>query len=313
MKIAFLLYPTAQVKNNEDSSFWIIHELLRRGHKVFTFESRHLLDGNRGPSAFLSPAKTDLKKGYLPAPSGSAATPLMDLDCIFIRKEPPFEAQYLYALQALNRIKKHVFILNDPAGIALSNEKSFVLDFPDWAPDSVVTENFNVARKFMEGLHSKAVIKPLHQKGGVGIFMANAKDGDLPSLFEMATHGGKQKVMVQRYVQATPYEDKRILILNGHALGAFTRRPSKKDFRANLSVGGTMHRSQITRHEEALVEVMAPVLRERGLYFVGIDMIGRFLTEINVTSPAGIPEINGFDGKKLEKEVADFIEAGTSR
>ncbi len=308
MKIAFLLYPTSKVKVDEDSSFWIMRELKRREHQVFYFESKHLFWTEGEPYAFLTQAKLDRTKGYLPSSPAKIASPLTSLDCIFIRKEPPFDISYLYALQILNEIKKKVFILNDPQGIALSNEKLLSAVFKRFAPESMVTEDMELAVKFIKKLKSRAVIKPLDEKGGTGIFAAQVADRDLPSRLNEATRSGQLKIMIQRYVPVERYGDKRILILNGKILGAFLRKPSAKDFRANLSVGGTMHRASVSQPDRKLVEAMAPEFVARGLYFVGIDVIGRFLTEVNFTSPAGIPEINYFNKTKLEKEVADFIE-----
>ena len=313
MKIAFLLYPTVKVKIDEDSSFWIMKELQGRGNKVFYFESKDLFWVDGQPYAFLTKAKLHNSRGYLPSLPSKKPSPLMSLDCIFIRKEPPFDISYLYALQILNEIKRKVFILNDPQGIALSNEKLFSTVFKKFAPESLVTENTVLAGRFIKDLRGQAVIKPLDEKGGVGIFLTHAKHKDLSSLLNLSTHSGKQKIIIQRFVPENKYGDKRILILNGKILGAFLRKPPSWDFRANLSVGGSMHKASVTVSDRKIVNAISPELSARGLYFVGIDVIGKFLTEINVTSPAGIPEINAFNGTKLEKEVADFIEKRAAR
>ena len=308
MKIAFLLYPTAKVKVDEDSSFWIMKELKERGHQVTYFLSEQLFWTSNAPYAFLTKAKLDPVHGYLPSPQEKRASPLASLDCIFVRKEPPFDISYLYALQLLNEIKTKVFVLNDPAGLALSNEKLFSVIFKRFSPESMVTENPFLADRFIKNLHGKAVIKPLDNKGGTGIVATHSKDKGLFSLFNKVSKYGRIKVMIQRFVSAKRFGDKRILILNGQPLGAFIRKPPAFDFRANLSIGGSMHRASLTAFDQKLVDAMAPELLARGLYFVGIDVIGKFLTEVNVTSPAGIPEINYFNKTRLEKAVADFIE-----
>ncbi len=308
MKIAFLLYPTTSVKIQEDSSFWIMHELKRRGHEVFYFESHDLEWSKRAPRARLTPAKLDVRKGYLPSVKREGLTSLTGLDCIFIRKEPPFDTQYLYALQLLETIKHKVFVLNDPAGIAMANEKLFALLFTKYAPETLVTENIASARSFIKSLRKKVVVKPLHQKGGLGIFATSFNDENLPSLLETVTEHEKRRIMIQRFVPARIYGDKRIVILNGDILGAFIRKPPRGDFRANLSVGGTMRKASVNSWDKKLVEEMAPPLLSHGLFFVGIDVIGRYLTEVNVTSPAGIPELNHLNKTHLEQSVADFIE-----
>lgn len=308
MKITFLLYPVSRVKVEEDSSFWMLWELKKRGHEVSYFESHQLFASEKSVYAFLTPARLAPKRGYLPSPPSNKPTDLAEWDCIFIRKEPRFDSRYLHALQLLERIKAKTFILNDPRGIAMANEKLFPLEFREFLPETLVTENVALARKFIRDLSCRVVIKPLDDKGGHGIFSLKPSDVNLPSLLDIATCSGKRKILIQRFIEHTKMGDKRILVLNGKVLGAFSRRPSPSDFRANLSVGATMHRSLVSRWDEELVAKMSPRLSENGLYFVGIDVIGKYLTEVNVTSPAGIPEIHHFDKSYPEKKVADFIE-----
>lgn len=308
MKISFLLYPTHHVKVDEDSSFWIMLELQKRGHEVSYFESKNLFWAEGSPKAYTSPARLNPRRGYLPSPLSKKPVDLAGLDCIFIRKEPPFDNAYLYALQLLESVKESVFILNDPSGIAISNEKLFSLRFKKYTPETLVTEDPARAQAFIHSLGKEVIVKPLHEKGGKGIFATVRGDRNLPSLLYSATHSGHEKVMVQRFISADKHGDKRIVILNGEPLGAFLRRPPSHDFRANLSTGGTMHKASLTAWDEKLVSELAPLLLKHGLYFVGIDVIGQYLTEVNVTSPAGIPEVNFFNKVRLEKKVVSFIE-----
>ncbi|MGH7198537.1 MAG: glutathione synthase [Candidatus Omnitrophota bacterium] len=308
MKIAFLLYPTAGVKVNEDSSFWIMRELARRGHQVFYFESKDLIGREDGPWAYLRRARLDVRRGYLPSPLSAKATNLSALDSLFIRKEPPFDNAYLYALQLLELVKDRVFVLNDPAGIAIANEKTFTCRFPKYVPETLITEDPARAAHFVRNVGRKMVVKPLNEKGGKGVFAVSPGDPALLPKLETATRHAAEKILLQRFIPENNRGDKRILILNGGILGAFLRKPSRRDFRANLSQGGTMHRASVAPWERRLVESMAPELARYGLWFVGIDVIGRFLTEVNVTSPAGIPEINFFEKSRPERDVADFIE-----
>ena len=308
MKIAFLLYPTSKVKVDEDSSFWIMHELVSRGHQVYYFESSEFHWESGVLRARLSSARLDLRKGFLPSLPAKKMTDLSTLDVIFIRKEPPFDTEYLYALHLLALVRDKVFILNNPSGIALCNEKLLTLQFKRFIPESLVTNQVQTARNFIRKLGKAVVIKPLHQKAGSGILRSWRGDKNLPSMLDIATDSGKKTVLIQRYISQNSFGDKRILVLNGKIAGSFLRRPSKQDFRANLSVGGSMHRARPTVQEEKMVEVMAPHLLRHGLYFVGLDVIGGLLSEINVTSPSGIPEIRKLDGKRVEKNVADFIE-----
>ena len=308
MKIAFLLYPTTHVKVGEDTSFWIMFEMLRRGHEVFHFESRHLFWQAGEVQATLTASRLDPRKGFLPSSVQKEPQCLSTFQCIFIRKEPPFDNEYLWALHLLELVKDRVFVINDPQGIAMSNEKLFTLFFKKYSPESCATEDVETACRFIQGLRSNVVVKPLHEKGGAGIFFTSARDKNLRSLLSMATEHGKIQVLLQRYVPAERFGDKRILILDGQILGAFLRRPPPYDFRANLSLGASLHKTTVTAQDRRLVEELAPELAQRGLLFVGIDVIGRFLTEINVTSPAGIPDLNLLYKTRVEKKVADYLE-----
>jgi glutathione synthase len=312
MNISFLLYPTRSVKVDEDSSFWIIHELRSRGHHVRYFESKDMTGGPGGLGAYLTPARTDARRGFLPSVRSKKAAPLEDQDVIFIRKEPPFDQEYLYALQLLSRLKRP-FVLNDPAGIALCNEKLSILDFPQYAPNSFVTSDPEKAARFARHLGAPVVVKPLDNKAGQGVFRTRHGDKDFKGLLEQATRLGSRSVMLQRYLPHQKSGDKRILVLDGRFLGCFTRVPSRGEFRANLSLGGSMRRAALSRREERMLEAMAPYLRKHGLYFVGLDVINGCLSEINVTSPSGIPEIRALGGKRLEKTIVDFMERRSAR
>jgi len=313
MKIAFLLYPTTSVKVDEDSSFWIMHELDRRGHEVSHFESKDLFWGGGHVLAVLSSSQTHPRKGFIGTKKHSMSTSLDALDAIFIRKEPPFDNEYLYALQLLSLLDKRVFVLNDPVGIAMCNEKLFILELEKFIPESFVSGRPEELRKFIRSLGSKVVVKPLNNKGGAGIFVTSARDRNLPSLLEQMTKNGSQKVMAQRHIPHDMQGDKRILLLEGDLLGCFVRRPSKADFRANLSVGGTMRRAALSARDGQILRELKPRLLKNGLHFVGIDVIGGYLSEVNVTSPSGIPEIRQLIGQRLEKKVADFIERSVGR
>jgi len=308
MKIAFLLYPTHSVKVDEDSSFWIIHELLGRGHKVSLFESADMVWEAGKVRARLRTAKTHPEKGFLPSPRQKGLTPLDALDALFIRKEPPFNEEYLHALQLLLSLRDKVFILNDPAAIALTNEKLSVLDLPGFAPESFVTSDQAAAVSYIKRRGGKFVVKPLNNKAGYGIFLTDKSDKRLGPILDQVSLSGKRQMMVQRYIPHQKTGDKRILLLDGKFLGCFTRVPSPNDFRANLSLGGSMQRAVMTARDKTIVRALGPRLRKLGLYFVGLDVIGGYLSEINVTSPSGIPEIRALEGKRLEKPIADFIE-----
>ncbi len=308
MKIAFLLYPTHKIKTDEDTSFWIMYELERRGHHVSHFESSDMTWVDGQVKACLSTSQLDRTRGFVATARSPITTPLNDLDVIFIRKEPPFDNEYLYALHLLELLHDDVFVLNDPGAIALCNEKLFILNFLDMIPDLLVTSSTRTAVDFIRGMKSAVVIKPLNNKGGTGIIKTDIKDRKLNSHLALSTDHDRTKIMIQRYIPQNDQGDKRILLLNGKAIGSFIRRPSKGDFRANLSVGGTMHATRLNKRDTQIAERVGRECAKRGLYFVGLDVIGPYLSEINVTSPSGIPEIKQLAGLSLEKKIADFIE-----
>jgi glutathione synthase len=308
MNIAFLLYPVHKVKVDEDSSFWMMRELQKRGHSLSYFESKDLFWEGREPKARLHPARLDEKRGFLPSPLARAASRLASTDALIVRKEPPFDEEYLHTLHLLSPLRGRVFMMNDPEGIANCNEKLSVLSFPQFIPETLVTSSADEARTFARRLKREVVVKPLDQKGGYGIFKSRSTDKGFHARLFAATLGGQRQVLVQRFLPECYTEDKRILILDGEILGAFLRKPARGEFRANLGLGGSMHRTALTRRERKLAETAAPWLSERGLHFTGLDSIGGYLGEINVTSPSGIPEMRQLYGSRLERKIAAFIE-----
>ncbi len=308
MKIAFLLYPTHKIKTDEDTSFWIMYELKCRGHQIFHFESSQIMWADGKVKAILSSSEMDIAKGFVSTKRTSIPVPLDEMDAIFVRKEPPFNNEYLYSLQLLELLKDDVFVLNDPTAIAMCNEKLFILNFSDMTPDLLVTNSTKVAVDFIRSTGSPVVIKPLNNKGGAGIVKTDIKDRRLSAHLALSTDQDSTKIMIQRYIPQNERGDKRILLLNGKIIGSFIRRPSKEDFRANLSVGGTMHATKLNKRDMQISHRVGQECAKRGLYFVGLDVIGPYLSEINVTSPSGIPEIKQLAGLSLEKKIADFIE-----
>ena len=309
MHISFLLYSTSRLKVDEDSSFWMMLELVARGHTVTYFESAHLFWRNGSVQAYVRKPRLHPGKGVLPSPLGPVPQDLSRLDALVIRKEPPFDSEYLNAMQLLLPLKNKIWMVNDPAGILAFNEKLSILRFPKWIAETVVTASPDEALRFARHIGGAVVVKPLDQKGGAGAFKISAKDARFHPSFYAATSGGSQPVMIQRFIPHRVLGDKRIVMLEEKVLGVVLRRPPRHDFRANLSLGATMHRSRLKPREAKIVAELAPVLVENGLYFVGLDVIAeRYLSEINVTSPAGIPEIKQLYGRKPEKDFADFME-----
>lgn len=308
MRIAFLLYPTASVRPDEDSSFWIIRELSSRGHAVFHFESKNLVLINNQPCARLRAARTDAKKGFLPSPQMPEFSDLGALDAVFIRKEPPFDEEYVNALQILSRLRGKTLLLNDPIGILLCNEKLGIRSAARYFPEQLCSADPADLEAFARKAGGRVVVKPLDEKSGYGVIATSWKDRSFRSIVQSASRKGTRRLLLQRFVEPGRLGERRILILGGEILGVFKRLPHPRDFRANLGLGGRMRRAAVSAFDRRMVEEIAGECAELGLHFVGIDACGEKILEINVTSPSGIPELNELDGTRLEKRVADFIE-----
>lgn len=233
--------------------------------------------------------------------------PLRDFDAVWMRKDPPFHSDYLYATLLFDLVDGDgVRVINRPSGLRLANEKAFILQFEEVSPATIITKRADDVRAFMAEHDNRAVLKPLDLMGGAGIFLLHADDPNLNSILEQSTKYGAEFVMIQEFLPAAKEGDKRILLLDGEPLGAILRVPRKGEFRGNLAAGGSAVATEITSEEHAIIERLAPRLREEGLYFVGLDVIGNKLTEVNVTSPTGIREMSTFNGEDIAAKVIDW-------
>jgi glutathione synthase len=224
-----------------------------------------------------------------------------------MRKDPPVSTAYLYATYLLDYVDPNkTLVLNHPQGLRAANEKMFALQFKDAIPDTIVSQSKSVIREFVE-TKGIAVLKPLGGKAGEGILLLAAGDRNFNSLIEISTLQGQLPVMVQEYLPQAQEGDKRIILLNGEPIGAVNRVPSGKEFRGNMATGGRVEQSTLTEREQSICQQVAPMLQKYGLMFVGIDVIGDYLTEINVTSPTGIREIDRLDGVRLGDRVIEWV------
>jgi glutathione synthase len=237
-----------------------------------------------------------------------AFVPLSSMQAVWMRKDPPLDTVYLYATYLLDLIPAdQTLVLNHPAGLRSANEKLYALQFMEWIPRTLVSSDKHTLRRFMEQ-EQQAVLKPLGGKGGEGILMVQWGDPNINSLIEISTQAGRIPVMVQEYLPEAVLGDKRILLLDGQPLGAVNRVPGKGDFRGNIAAGGSVQKTVITERARAMCAALAPVLQRERLYFVGIDVIGEKLTEINVTSPTMLREICQLEQVDFADQVAEWLE-----
>jgi glutathione synthase len=229
-------------------------------------------------------------------------------DVVLMRQDPPFDMAYITATHILEHIHPKTLVVNDPAHVRNAPEKLFVTHFPDLMPETLVTSDRRRIMRFREQ-HETIILKPLFGNGGAGVFLVKPDDMNLNALLEMFTERSREPLVVQKYVPAVRQGDKRIILVEGEALGAVNRVPAANEARSNMHIGGRPEKTALTEREREICAAIGPELRKRGLIFVGIDVIGGYLTEINVTSPTGLQEITRFDGVKLEERIWDAIEA----
>lgn len=309
LAFAFVLDPFDALEFVGDTSFCLMAECQRRGHAVFAIEAADLAVDEATPTGRASPVEMDPARGWVPK-GPATVTPLGDFDCVFMRKEPPFDMSYIYATYVLEFAPAGTFVINDPRGLRNANEKLYSLHFPALIPESLVARTKAELMAFMERVGGSMVIKPLGSYGGQEVFVCRTGDTNLGVILDSVTDKGRNLILAQRYLPEVATEgDKRILVLDGEPIGAFLRRPSPGDHRANISAGGTAEPADVSAADRALCESIASRLVDDGLYFVGLDVIGGLITEINVTCPAGVYEVDQFNGVNSAEPVIAFCEA----
>ncbi len=302
----FLVDPLASLDPNHDTTYVIMRELERRDRKLWTCRSPDLTlsEGEPGVRASRVSVHESGRHDHFRRRE-KTRLPLDEFDLVWMREDPPFDQQYLYATYLLEHTPCPV--LNDPGGIRDSNEKLLILEFPDWIPPTWVGADPASAREFVEDVGGEAVLKTLEGFGGEQVYRLSRGGPNVPALLDTVTDGGETTVMVQRFLPAVQETgDRRVLVLDGEPLGALTRHPDAGDFRANLHSGGSATDAEgLDEREHRLCEALAPELRRRGLHFVGLDVIDGHLTEINVTSPTCVQEINTLADVRLEERIVD--------
>ena len=308
MHLVVIMDPPETVLEDADTSFALMLEAQGRGHRVDHCLQRQLTLG--GGRLHATVRRADMARGR-GAPIVLGATEevcLHDVDVVLVRTDPPFDSDYLWCTLLLERVKGDALVLNDPRGLREANEKLYACGFPELMPRTLVCSDKAKIRAFVGQVGGSAVLKPLGGAGGEGVLVLRDGDPNLNAIIEATTQHGKRLAMAQEFLPAVQEGDKRILVLDGEPLGALLRVPRGGEVRSNLHVGGQPVKAEITAHERAMIETLRPRLLQDGLYFVGIDVIGGKLTEINVTSPTGIQQMSRFDGVSYCARVMDWIE-----
>ncbi|MCH7598575.1 MAG: glutathione synthase [Myxococcales bacterium] len=309
LTMAFVMDPVTQLDISADTTFVLMLEAQRRGHEVLYVDQADLSIENGQAAALVTPVTLRVEEENF-VDLGPARRVILDdeVDVAFQRKDPPVDPAYIAATQILGTCRK-TLVLNRPEAILAFNEKLFALHFPDLMPRTTVTRSIAELQSFMEALGGEMIVKPLNGKGGEGVFHLVAGEKNISSILEQSTQFETSLVMAQEYLPAIRLGDKRILLLEGEAIGAVLRVPADAEVRANLHVGARAEKADLSPADREIIRRLGPILKREGLFFVGIDVIGDRLTEINVTSPTGIQEINALDSACLEAKVIDAVEA----
>lgn len=309
LKIGVVMDPVDRIDIDKDTTFVLMLEAQRRGHEIHFMEIDDLF--LRGGTPHGRYRRLELARATPHYRLGEFATgALADFDSVWMRKDPPFDLKFFFITHLLSLIDRgKCFVMNNPDGLREANEKLYALRFPEQIPQTLVTGDMRRLKHFMDELGGEMIIKPLDGAGGSGVFYLNQQDRNTNSILEAATDNGRRLVMGQRYLPEIRQGDKRIIVLNGEPLGAVLRVPLESETRGNIHVGGQCVKTEVTERDREICAALSPLLKADGLYFVGLDVIGNFLTEVNVTSPTGIQEINALDGVQLERQVIDFVEA----
>ncbi len=307
--MAFVMDPVETINIEKDTTFVLMLEAQARGHDVWYLELKDLYV--KDAKAFGNARKIILKRAEDYYSLGEVHTfELESFDAIWIRKDPPFNQDYIYSTYILSLIDQNkTKVINNPKGLRESNEKLYTLYFPEWIPKSVVTKDISQLESFLSEAGGEIVVKPLDGHGGEGVFYVSRDDRNANVILETITKFGTEYVLAQKFIEKVYEGDKRIILLNGDPLGAVLRIPKPGgEFRCNFHSGGSPAKSELTERDLEICSSLAPRLRKDGLYFVGLDVIGGYVTEINTTSPTGVQEINNLNGTKLEVQVIDFVE-----
>jgi glutathione synthase len=307
LTVAIQMDPIERIDIGGDSTFALALEGQARGHKLWYYQPKQLVQRGASVSARAQPLTVRDERGDHFSLGEAKTLDLAAVDVVLLRQDPPFDMGYITTTHILERLPKSVLVVNDPYWVRNSPEKVFVTEFPDLMPPTLITSDAEAIRAFRQE-HGEIVVKPLYGNGGAGVFRIRPDDENLNAIMEFFGAFVREPLVVQRYEAKVRQGDKRIILVDGEPAGAINRVPAKGEARSNLHVGGRPEKTALTARDKEICSRIGPELKRRGLIFAGIDVIGDYLTEINVTSPTGIQEIRRLEGVDVAALIWNAIE-----
>jgi glutathione synthase len=308
LKVALQMDPIGAVNIDADSTFRIGLEAEARGHSLFYYTPDRLAFEEGRVTARGWPVTLRREKGNHVSYGAETTVDLGTFDVVWLRQDPPFDMGYITTTHLLEMIHPRTLVVNDPFWVRNSPEKLLVLQFPELIPPTTIARDLDTIRAF-KARHGDIILKPLYGNGGAGVFRLDPNDRNLASLHELFTSMSREPLIVQKFLPDVAKGDKRVILVDGEPVGAINRVPQAGETRSNMHVGGRPEKIGLTPRDLEICATIGPVLREKGQIFVGIDVIGDYLTEINVTSPTGLQELERFDGTNAAARIWEVIEA----
>lgn len=308
LNVAIQMDPIGPINIDADSTFRIAEEAQARGHSLFYYTPDKLAFREGRVTARGWPLTVRREKGNHFALGAMQEVDLATFDVVWLRQDPPFDMGYITTTHLLDMIRDTTLVVNDPFWVRNYPEKLLVLHFQDLTPPTMVARDLDTLRAFRAD-HGDVILKPLYGNGGAGVFKLAQGDGNLASLHELFSGINREPLIMQKFLPAVVKGDKRIILVDGEPVGAINRVPAAGETRSNMHVGGRPEKVALTDRDREICDRIGPLLREKGQIFVGIDVIGDWLTEINVTSPTGIQELERFDGTNIAERIWLAIEA----
>ncbi len=307
LRIAFQMDPIAAIDIEADTTFRLAEEAQARGHRLFYYTPDRLTFHDGRVTARGSALEVQRVQGSHFALGEEEELDLSTMDVIWLRQDPPFDMGYVTTTHLLELVQQDTLVVNDPFWVRNYPEKLLVLRFPELTPPTMITRELGAIRRFKD-IHGDIILKPLYGNGGAGVFRLDSSDRNLSSLHELFTSLSREPLIAQKFLPDVERGDKRVILVDGEPVGAINRVPAVGETRSNMHVGGRPEPAQLTERDREICAAIGPLLREKGQLFVGIDVIGTYLTEINVTSPTGLQELERFDKLNVTRRIWEAIE-----